>query len=638
MNDGFVKLAVAVPPLRVADCGYNAGQIIRLARDASNGGAVIAVFPELCVTGNSCSDLFFHSALLDGAEKALGNIAAATEGLDTLLFVGVPVRAAGKLYNCCAVLQTGKLLGLIPKSAYNEARQFAPAHDNAPAFVGMPTMVGDLELDFAGQRAPFGTNILFCHTKLRELVVGVELGEDLWCQNPPSAAHCAAGAALIVNLSASPELVGKPEYRLELTKLHSGRHICAYALASAGPDESTTDQICSGHSFICEYGTVLAENAPFESAELTFAEIDVKRVDYERRRLPGFRCELNPGYRYISFGAELRETTLTRHFSRTPFVPEDNTERDKRFSLILDMQAAALAKRMRHSSAKSAVLAVSGGLDSTLALIVAARACDRLGRPRTDVLGISMPCFGTGSRTKNNAEQLCRLMGITFRCIDITASVTQHLTDIGHDLRTYDVTYENAQARERTQVAMDIANQTGGLVIGTGDLSEMALGWSTYNGDHMSMYNVNCSVPKTLVRHLVGYYADICGSAELAATLRDILDTPVSPELIPSKEGEISQRTEDILGAYELHDFFLYYMVRCGYDPRKTLRAAKSAFDGRYDAAYIEKTLRLFVSRFFSQQFKRSCTPDGVKLGTVSLSPRGDWRMPSDASPAEWQW
>jgi NAD+ synthase (glutamine-hydrolysing) len=630
MKDGFVKLALAVPPLRVGDCEYNIDEAIRLAYAASDGGAVVALFPELCVTGYSCSDLFYHSALLDSAEDALMTFSAETTGLDTLFFIGVPVGVHGKIYNCCAVFHRGRLLGLIPKTSlpnYNEfyeARQFTPAPDKV------------FELDFTDQRCPFGTKLLFAHERLRELVIGAEICEDMWCQTPPSASHCAAGATLICNISASPESVAKPEYRRELTRMHSGRHLCAYAYTSAGPDESTTDLIYSGHAFVCEYGSVIAENPPFGGAELTFAEVDVRRIAYERRKLSSFSSSHNPEYTYITFNTKLRETKLTRTFTRTPFVPASRDDRDKRCSLILDMQAAALAKRLRHAGSKTAVVGISGGLDSTLALIVTVRTLDRLGRPRTDAYGITMPCFGTGTRTKSNAERLCRLLGVTFRDIPIDKSVSQHLADIGHDAETYDITYENAQARERTQVLMDIANQTGGLVVGTGDLSEMALGWSTYNGDHMSMYNVNCSVPKTLVRYLVAYYADICGNAELAATLRDILDTPVSPELIPSKDGEISQRTEEIIGEYELHDFFLYYMIRCGFDPAKTLRVAKLAFDGKYDEEHIEKTLRLFVRRFFAQQFKRSCTPDGVKLGTVSLSPRGDWRMPSDASPAAW--
>lgn len=630
MKDGFVKIALAVPPLRVADCEYNIGEAIRLAHKAAEEGAVVALFPELCVTGYSCSDLFFHSALLEAAERALYDFAQATAGFETLYFIGVPVRVLGKLYNCCAAVHRGRLLALVPKTSlpnYNEfyeARQFTSAPDRVT------------EINFAGQFCHFGTKILFEHTGLRELIIGAEICEDLWCQVPPSAGHCAAGATLICNISASPESVGKPEYRRELARMHSGRHLCAYAYTSSGPDESTTDLIYSGHTFICEYGSVIAENPPFGGNELTFGEVDVKRLEYERHKLSDYVCARNPDYVYIPFDTELRETKLTRRFAKRPFVPDDRGDRDRRCSLILDMQAAALAKRLRHTGAKSAVVGVSGGLDSTLALIVTARALDRLGRPRTDAIGITMPCFGTGSRTKSNAEKLCRLLGVTFREIPIAKSVTQHLEDIGHDLDTHDVTYENSQARERTKVLMDVANQTGGLVVGTGDLSEMALGWSTYNGDHMSMYGVNCSVPKTLVRYLVAYYADICDNAELSATLLDILDTPVSPELLPPKDGEIVQKTEEILGEYELHDFFLYYMIRCGFDPEKTLRVAKLAFAGIYDEEHIENTLKLFIRRFFSQQFKRSCTPDGVKLGTVSLSPRGDWRMPSDASPAVW--
>lgn len=630
MKDGFVKVAAVVPELRVADCSFNAQKTVEAAHEAAKRGAAVIVFPELGMTGYTCQDLFFHDTLLAAAEREVARVARETAELDPLIFIGAPMRRLGKIYNVAAAIWHGKLLGLVPKSLipnyceFYEARQFTPAGNET------------VTVDYAGMSCPFGTKLLFCHKKLPELVVAAEICEDVWGQMPPSVSHCAAGATVVVNLSASNELIGKPDYRRSLIKQNSAHNICGYVYTSAGPGESTTDLVFSGHSMICEDGSLLAERAPFSDEAILCGDIDVKKLTYSRSQNNVFRCRDDADYTKIPFGDTLAATELERKFARRPFVPDDDNVRGSRCGLILDMQSAALAKRIDHTHAKKAVVGISGGLDSTLALIVAVRAMERLSRPASDVLTVTMPCFGTGERTRGNAEELSLLLGTDFRCVDIAASAEQHLKDIGHSLDNYDVTYENAQARERTQVLMDLANQSGGIVIGTGDLSEVALGWSTYNGDHMSMYGVNCTVPKTLVRFIVRYYADTCANERLAAVLYDILDTPVSPELVPSKPGEINQRTEDILGTYELHDFFLYYMIRGGYSPDKLFRIAQLSFAGKYDDEYIKKTLTLFCRRFFAQQFKRSCIPDGVKVGTVALSPRGDWRMSSDSLAAEW--
>lgn len=630
MKDGFIKSAALIPELRVADCSYNADKTIELAKRAAELGVRIMVFPELGITGYTCQDLFFHGTLLDAAERETKRIMRETADIDALIFVGIPLLNCGKLYNTAAAIYGGRLLGIIPKTLlpnygeFYEARQFTPAPEHTEI------------ISFASQSCPFGTKLLFCHSRIKELVVAAEICEDMWGQIPPSTYHAAAGATVIANLSASNELIGKAEYRRTLASMTSARNICGYIYASAGCGESTTDLVFAGHSLICEDGTVLAERAPFGDTDIITADIDAKMLTYKRSQNNVFMCGNDSAYTHIAFGSEPTETRLERRFPCRPFVPSDDNTRHERCSLILDMQSAALARRIEHTHARTAVVGISGGLDSTLALIVAERAMRRLGRSTHDILTVTMPCFGTGTRTRGNAEELSLLLDTSFRCVDIAASVKQHLADIGHAEDNYDVTYENAQARERTQVLMDIANQTGGLVVGTGDLSEVALGWSTYNGDHMSMYGVNCSVPKTLIRYIVKYYADTCAGEKLSAILYDILDTPVSPELVPSRPGEIGQRTEDILGRYDLHDFFLYYMMRGGYSPSKLYRIAKLSFAGQFDDDYIKKTLELFCRRFFGQQFKRSCVPDGVKIGTVALSPRGDWRMSSDTSASEW--
>ena len=631
MKDGFVKVAAGTPVIRVADTAYNAGQIVELMHRASEQGVRVLCLPELCVTGYTCGDLFLHDTLLAGAEEAVKTILEQTKELDMLTALGVPVRYRNKLYNCAAVLCKGELLGLVPKThlpnygEFYERRWFVSASER-----------GEIEycIPFAGQESlDFSAQLVFHCAELPELEIGVELCEDLWAPEPPSGRLAAGGATLILNLSASDETVGKAEYRRALVTGQSARSVCAYVYADAGEGESTTDMVFAGHNLIAENGTILAESR-FQTG-LTVSEIDVARLRYERRRIntfPGGGMDLYPEY----FSLTPSETELTRFVAKNPFVPPETEALAKRAETILRIQALGLKKRMEHAGAKTAVIGVSGGLDSTLALLVCARAFDLMGRPREDIFAVTMPCFGTTSRTRSNAEKLCRALGVLFFTRDITRAVARHLKDIGHDLGVRNVTYENAQARERTQVLMDIANDCGGLVVGTGDLSELALGWCTYNGDHMSMYAVNAGVPKTLVRYIVRCEAKRAGGA-LERVLLDVLDTPVSPELLPAEaDGSIAQKTEDLVGPYELHDFFLYYFLRFGFPPRKVYRLAKYAFSGEYDGDTIKKWLRVFVRRFFSQQFKRSCVPDGPKIGSVSLSPRGDWRMPSDAVAALW--
>ena len=641
MRDGFVKVAAGTPKIRVADCAYNAGQVIALMEQAAEQGVKVLALPELCLTGYTCGDLFLQDTLLRGAEEALGTVLEATKELDILAAVGLPVRNkwTGKLYNCAAILCRGELWGLVPKlhlpnyGEFYEQRWFASGE-------GVDHLI-----ELCGQEVSLSANAVFQCEAVPDLVVGMEICEDLWVPEPPSAALARAGATLILNLSASNEVAGKADYRRQLVTGQSARLMCGYVYADAGEGESTTDLVFAGHDMIAENGALLAEGR-FASG-LTVSEIDVGRLAFERRRMNTFTpSELDPmadahclGVGRRIFSLELEETVLTRSISPNPFVPADAGDRAQRCQEILTIAALGLKKRLEHTGAGCAVVGLSGGLDSTLALLITARAMDLLGRPRTDILAVTMPCFGTTSRTKSNAQLLAEHMGASFRTVDIGEAVKVHFRDIGQSMDDLSVTFENAQARERTQVLMDLANQRGGLVIGTGDLSELALGWATYNGDHMSMYGVNGSIPKTLVRHLVAYSADQAEGSdpELAAVLRDILDTPVSPELLPPKEGEIAQRTEDLVGPYELHDFFLYYAVRWGFSPRKVFRLARYALGDRYDRETILKWLNNFYRRFFAQQFKRSCLPDGPKVGSLTLSPRGDWRMPSDAVNALWR-
>ena len=629
MRHGFIKVAAATPDIRVADVDYNKGQIIKQMDEAADAGAKIIVFPELCITGYTCSDLFLQDILLNSAKKALVEIAEYTKNLDALVFVGVPIAVGGELYNVAAALNHGNILGFTTKSflpnygEFYEMRQFRPGPKKAEKIL------------FGGKEIPFGPQLLFVEKQMTNLIVSAEICEDVWSPVPPSIEAAREGATVIVNCSASDETIGKASYRESLISGQSARLISGYIYANAGEGESTTDLVFGGHNLIAENGTILAEAKRFSNG-IIYTEFDVQKIANERRKNTTFTETQEHVLPRIPFGLEQTETILTRTFPSRPFVPRDDQERAKRCEEILTIQAMGLKKRLAHTHAKSAVVGISGGLDSTLALLVTAKAFDALGLERSGITAVTMPCFGTTDRTYQNACKMSLKVGATLREVRIGDAVMQHFKDIGHDPQDHSVTYENSQARERTQVLMDIANQTGGLVIGTGDMSELALGWATYNGDHMSMYGVNASVPKTLVRHLVHYFADTCEDSSLKEVLYDVLDTPVSPELLPPKDGEIAQKTEDLVGPYELHDFFLYYFLRMGYEPGKIYRIAKLSFAGEYDDETIYKWLRTFCWRFFSQQFKRSCLPDGPKVGTVALSPRGDWRMPRDACVALW--
>ena len=638
MQDGFVKVAARTPEVRVADVAFNVDQCVRQVRDACADGAKVVVLPELCLTGYTCEDLFWQDALLDAAQRGLYAFAEQTSALDALLFVGVPWRVNGKLYNCAAAVCCGDVLALIPKThvpnyhEFYELRHFAPAP--APGY-------GFVELG-QGEPVPFGTNVLLRCSTMPDLVVAAEICEDLWAPNPPSIAHAMAGATVIVNLSASNAIVGKAAYRRQLVVGQSARLVCGYVYTSAGWGESTTDVVFAGHDMVAENGTLLAESAPFASGD-AISEIDVAALVAERMRMSTFRTALGsvdgdgPEYCDVPFTLGRERTQLTRHVAARPFVPSDGAERDARCEDVFTIQAWGLAKRLEHTHCSTAVVGVSGGLDSTLALLVTVRAFDLLGLDRNGIVAVTMPGFGTTDRTHGNATTLSDALGVQLREVSIVPAVRQHFADIGHDERVHDVTYENCQARERTQILMDIANEEGGMVIGTGDLSELALGWATYNGDHMSMYGVNGGVPKTLVRHLVRYVADTCDNDAEADILYDVLDTPVSPELLPANEdGTIAQQTEDLVGPYELHDFFLYQVLRRGFAPRKVYRLACHALGDTYDEATILAWLKVFYRRFFAQQFKRSCLPDGPKVGSVALSPRGDLRMPSDACATLW--
>lgn len=660
MRDGFIKVAAVTPGIRVADTAYN-GEIIRnLMAEAAENGAKIVVFPELCITGYTCGDLFWQEKLLDGAKEELIRIARHSRALDAVFFVGLPFEIRGKLYNVAAVVNRGDILGMVPKTClpnYNEfyeLRHFTSGEGletevllEAPQEQVGGGYTDSQKKELGGPdswRFPVSTDLLFgCRvegggsTPISKLVVGAEICEDLWAPEPPSIRHALAGANLIVNLSASDETTGKSVYRRNLVVGQSARLLCGYIYASAGDGESTQDLVYSGHNMIAENGHLLAESKRF-SNETVCSEIDVARLCAERRRMTTFQdAEASKtGSPAASFVLGSADTVLTRHIDPTPFVPGRREERDRRCDEILMIQAMGLKKRIQHTNCKHPVVGISGGLDSALALLVMARAFDLLGRDHKDLYAVTMPGFGTTDRTYENACQMVRSLGATLMEVPIADAVNLHFRDIGQDPSVRDITYENSQARERTQILMDIANKNSGMVIGTGDMSELALGWATYNGDHMSMYAVNCSVPKTLVRHLVRYYADTCGDQTLASVLGDVLDTPVSPELLPPEEGQISQKTEDLVGPYELHDFFLYYVLRMGFAPLKIFRLAKIAFAGTYEPEFILKWLKMFYKRFFAQQFKRSCLPDGPKVGTVAVSPRGDLRMPSDACVKLW--
>ena len=629
MKHGFVKVAAATPDIRVADVAFNMERIMDDISEACRNGAKILVFPELCLTGYTCSDLFTHDILLDAAKDALLEIARFTADKDILAFVGVPLEVEGKLYNVAAALNRGKVIGLTTKTflpnygEFYEMRQFTPG----PKEAGY--------ISFEGDRVPFGPCILFQSTAMEKLIVSAEICEDVWSPIPPSITAALEGATVIVNCSASDETIGKDSYRRELISGQSARLIAGYVYANAGEGESTTDLVFGGHNIIAENGTILKEAERYHN-EIIYSELDIQRISAERRKNTTFLTEKYRTLIRVPFYVEMGKTKLTRTFPKRPFVPADEAARAQRCEEILTIQAMGLKKRLAHTNARTAVVGISGGLDSTLALLVTARAFDMLGKDKKEILAVTMPCFGTTDRTYQNACEMARQVGATLKEVPIAEAVNIHFRDIGQDPEDHSVTYENSQARERTQVLMDIANKTWGMVIGTGDMSELALGWATYNGDHMSMYGVNASVPKTLVRHLVKYAADDTADEKLKKVLYDVLDTPVSPELLPPKDGDIAQKTEDLVGPYELHDFFLYYMLRFGYEPSKIFRLAELTFKGEYDNVTILKWLETFCRRFFSQQFKRSCLPDSPKIGTVALSPRGDWRMPSDACVSVW--
>ena len=713
MKDGFIKVAAFTPKVVVADTITNGQRIRSLMAEAGKMGVQIAVFPELCITGYTCGDLFWQQKLLDSAKEELWKIADYSAGLDGIFFVGLPFEVNGKLYNMAAVVSGGEVLGMVPKThlpnynEYYEARHFTSGEglcvfwsertpDYTDEVCGQDEdaedakseqefyewkVIGSCETDEETDDDGFddyadfdddledgwddneengwrdareedaeadcdetersfwiGCAQLFHTPEMPRLTIGVELCEDLWAPNPPSIRHALCGANVIVNLSASNEVTGKSSYRRDLVVGQSARLVCGYIYASAGDGESTQDVVYSGHNLIAENGHLLAEAEPFAGVGIA-SELDIDRLCAERRRMSTFCAEKNPDaadYTMVEFSLEQRDTELTRYVDPRPFVPADYGDRERRCNEILTIQAMGLKKRIEHTHCEHPVVGISGGLDSALALLVMARAFDLLGRDRKDLVAITMPGFGTTDRTYENACQMVRSLGATLMEIPIADAVNQHFRDIGQDPVVHDVTYENCQARERTQILMDVANRLNGMVIGTGDLSELALGWATYNGDHMSMYAVNSSVPKTLVRHLVRYYADTCGDEALAKVLYDVLDTPVSPELLPPEDGQISQKTEDLVGPYELHDFFLYYVLRFGFPPAKIYRLAKKAFAGEYEDETIRKWLKVFYRRFFAQQFKRSCLPDGPKVGTVAVSPRGDLRMPSDAAARIW--
>ena len=630
MKDGFIRVAASTPEVKVADVEYNREQICCRIIEGRERGAKIMVFPELVLTGYTCGELFNQKPLLTKAREELKKLVDFTAGSDMLVFAGVPWEYNNKLYNTAAAIQDGELLALIPKmclpnySEFYELRYFNPGFEKP---VAVPWEDGYVLM---------GSKILFNCANVENLVVGAEICEDVWVLNPPSIGHASAGATVIVNCSASDETTGKSDYRRSLISGQSARLLCGYIYANAGEGESTQDLVFGGQNIIAENGTMLAESRRFEN-ETVYADMDLERLECERRRMTTYQTAGRENYVFIDFSLYEDENRPERFIDPSPFVPQDEESRNRRCEEILSIQAMGLKKRLKHTGCRSAVIGISGGLDSTLALLVTVRAFDLLGLARDKIICVTMPCFGTTDRTYHNACYLTKKLGASLLEVDIKDAVANHFRDIGHDSSVHDVTYENSQARERTQVLMDIANKYNGMVIGTGDMSELALGWATYNGDHMSMYGVNSSVPKTLVRHLVRYFADTCGEKELSEVLLDVLETPVSPELLPpEKDGKIAQKTEDLVGPYELHDFYLYYILRYGYHPGKIYRLAVMAFEGVYDNAVILKWLKVFYRRFFSQQFKRSCLPDGPKVGSAAVSPRGDLRMPSDACSRLW--
>ena len=631
MKDGFIKVAAATPKIKVADPAYNTEEILKIIDETEKNGASILVFSELTISGYTCGDLFLQQPLLTECKNQLLRIVKATENKSMLVVVGCPIVIKQKLYNCAVVISDGSILGIVPKTHLPNYSEFYELRH----FTSGEGLEEDLWFGEEFGYVNVAVNQLFKCKEIPELVVACEICEDLWVPLPPSTYHAMAGATVICNPSASVETTTKESYRRSLVSNQSARLLAAYIYADAGEGESTQDVVYSGHHLICENGSVLAEAKRFTN-EIIYADIDVQKLAAERRKMTSFPGGQTDDYFEQEFSLEVKENKITRTFPKAPFVPDNQDERDKRCDEILSLQSMGLKKRLEHTNCKHAVVGISGGLDSTLAVLVTARAFDLLDIPRENLICVTMPCFGTTDRTYQNAVSLIKELGATLKEVRIEKAVRQHFADIGHDENNHDVTYENSQARERTQILMDMANQYNGMVIGTGDMSELALGWATYNGDHMSMYAVNCSVPKTLVRYLVLYYAETTDNKKLSEVLMDVLDTPVSPELLPPVDVVISQKTEDLVGPYELHDFFLYYMLRFGFPKSKLYRMAKLTFDGVYDDETIKKWLDKFYWRFFSQQFKRSCLPDGPKVGSVAVSPRGDLRMPSDASPTAW--
>lgn len=630
MQYGFVKVCAATPQIKVADVEFNEKQIIKAIKESAKNGSQLTVFPELSLCGYTCGDLFNQTALLSSCDNAFKKICKATEDVDTLVFIGAPVSNCGRLYNCAVAVSHGEILGAVPKTylpnygEFYEKRNFSSAPKTP------------LTVEIGGKEVLLDTRLIFSANNCNDFTVAAEICEDVWAPQSPSIQHARAGANIIVNLSCSNETVGKAEYRRKLIEIQSAKLVAGYVYCDSGDGESTTDAVFSGHNIIAENGKILAESKLFENG-LIYGEIDVEMLSAERRRTASvYDGESEEKYCVKTFKTNLKPEKLLREFSKTPFIPQDSANLNRRIDRILTIQQKGLEKRLLHTNCKTAVIGISGGLDSALALLVTCRAFNSLGKDLKDIIAVTMPGFGTTEKTKASSLMLIESLGVTGRMISITDSVLQHFKDIEQDTDKHDVTYENAQARMRTLILMDIANQTSGLVVGTGDLSELALGWATYNGDHMSMYGVNCSVPKTLVKYLIEYEAERLGG-ECGNVLKNIVNTEISPELLPpSANGEISQKTEDLIGPYILHDFFLYYAVRYGFKPSKVQFLAEQAFCGVYDAETIKKWLKNFYTRFFAQQFKRSCLPDGVKIGSVSLSPRGDWRMPSDAVAKIW--
>ena len=632
---GMIRVAAVSPALKVADVAFNLAAIEEATLQAADQGVQLLVFPELAMTGYSCGDLFYQQSLLEKVREGLSTLTALSEQTGMILIVGAPVRQSGRLFNAAVVMSHGRICGVVPKTFLPNTQEFYEERWFSSAF----DLVDD-QLAWLDEAPPFGTDLLFDVDGIPDCLFGIEICEDAWVANPPSGAMAAAGATLLINLSASPEILGKCSYRRALVESQSARCLSAYLYASAGPGESSTDLVFSGHSLVAEYGQILAETERFQfTSQMAVADIDVQRLVHERLRNNSYAASMTD-QDFLLVPVEVTERQaddLLRPIAKTPFVPIEVAERQGRCEEIFAIQTTGLMKRLMHTGSQKVVLGISGGLDSTLALLVTVKAFDRLKWSRNDILAVTMPGFGTTARTKGNAETLAAELGVDLRMISIDAAVHQHFADIGQNPDNHDITYENSQARERTQILMDLANQVGGLVVGTGDLSELALGWATYNGDHMSMYGVNASVPKTLVRYLIEWCAEAEFSGKTAEVLHDVCATPVSPELLPpGEDGAISQKTEDHVGPYELHDFFLFQVVRNQFAPRKILDLACRAFAEDYSQAEILKWLKLFYSRFFAQQFKRSCLPDGPKVGSVSLSPRGDWRMPSDASANLW--